>query len=175
MPPAPPQDVRILRDAMETLDFGNITFLSESGTAVEQARTNEPQLVLNRATVLLACICLLRLQIPHWDDALIAHLLRDSFPEFHIRPDDVCDLFHATCRNRPGWVREIRRRDDLRQLMMTDDLLVVLELNVLARLPQLPPENYRDRRDGIRYLQDLVDIGDEERDDRFETARERQW
>lgn len=186
MPPGTPRDVRIVEKAMEELNFRRITFLNgnrrsgmpqQSGEAIEQARTtvwNEPELVINRATVLLACICLIRLQVPQWDDDLIAYLLRGSFPEFNIRPNDIFDLFHATCRNRPGWVSDMRQRGDLRQLMMTDDLLEMLDTNVLAHLPQLPQENYRNRRDGIRYLQDLVDIGAEERDYRFETGQERQ-
>lgn len=124
---------------------------------------NNPDLVLNRATVLLACICLVRLHRPHWRAQIIAEHLRPSFPEFEIRPRDIHTLYLATCWNRPHWVREMRRVEDERESANADLMLRVLPTGLLARLPQLPLERYRDPRDGIRYLQDLVDVRDGDR------------
>ncbi|MCJ1426820.1 hypothetical protein MMC29_004723 [Sticta canariensis] len=124
---------------------------------------NEPELVINRATTLLACICLIRIQNPQWTNQVIADLLQYSFPEFTIYAGDIRVLFHASCRNRPRWVDDMFHRDDFRQRTMGLDLLELLPTNALAHLPQLPQEHYRDRREGIRYLQELVGIEVEHR------------
>lgn len=134
----------------------------ESGQAMAMGPWHQPQLVLNRATALLACICLLRLHQPYWNDQFIANFLRSSFPDIRFDARDVNTLFLATCRNRPYWVHNMRHVEDDHERAIADGMLEVLEARFLAHLPQLPPVNYRDPRDGIRYLHDLlgVPIGD---------------
>lgn len=129
-----------------------------------------PELVLNRATTLLACICLLRYQRSDWDDHHIARLLRDSFPDISIHYHDVDVLFHATCRNRSRWVLEMRNADSVLQRAMGRELEALLQTNTLAHLPQLPQERYHDRREAIRYLHDLLEVHDEDDTQEFRWA-----
>lgn len=50
---------------------------------------------------------------------------------------------------------------------------------MLAHLLQLPPGHYQDRREGIRYLENLVGVRDgnvvRDRDREIEIVHERQW
>ncbi|MCJ1465864.1 hypothetical protein MMC07_004483 [Pseudocyphellaria aurata] len=123
----------------------------------------EPELVLNRATAMLAFICLLRLEPRGWTDRTIAHHLRRSFPEFSIEGPDVGHLFHATCRNRAGWVLEMRRGRDAHGRVLAELARGVLQTRLLADLPQFPPDPHPDGpRQAIRYLETLVGDRDED-------------
>lgn len=123
---------------------------------IAAAATQEPILILNRATTLLACICLLRFRLPHLSDSFIAVLLRHNFPEIAIHARDIETLFHATCLNRPSWVRNMRRQHAFEERRIGLSLIAFMQRYGFAHMPQMPQQRYRDRREAIRYLQDLV-------------------
>ncbi|MCJ1271502.1 hypothetical protein MMC22_011404, partial [Lobaria immixta] len=124
----------------------------QTGGVVAQ---NEPELVLNRATTLLACICFVRFRFPYWSDSTVADYLSGSFPEMSIHAHDVDALFRATCHNRPGWVRDMRYVNSRQQTEITRGMLDVLQHDVLADLVLVHQERSRDPRAAIRYLWDL--------------------
>lgn len=126
------------------------------------AAIQEPVLVLNRATTLLACICILRLRGPDLSGSFLADLLGHNFPEIAIRARDIETLFRATCFNRPSWVRNMRRPHVFEERLIALSMIALLQQHGLAHMPQLPQQRYRDRREAIRYLQDLVGAPNEE-------------
>lgn len=178
MPPGTPHESRYLREAREAIEALEARFarayLENRSLEAQRAlsahepqlarsslvRAAEPELALNRATTLLACICLLRIHCPHWGSHDIALQLHDSFPDIAMQARDIEPLFRATCRNRPGWVRAMRQVDDPLQQAIARDMLELLHTTVLAHLPQLPQEHHQDPRDAIRYLRALVGVGE---------------
>lgn len=125
----------------------------------QQARMavqSEPELVLSRAAALLACICLLRLHNPHWNDHFIASHLGSSFPEVSIDARDVDILFRSTCRNRPDWVRGMRHADDSEQAAIAGEILSVLRTAVLRHTVPIPRDH--DPRAAVRCLWHLVGV-----------------
>lgn len=138
----------------------------EAAAPIQPAPTDEAQLELNRPTTLLACICMIRLYRPVWGDDLIADYLSRSFPEISITARDVDTLFEATRRNHPDWVADMRRVYDAHQRALAYEMLDLLLRGTLADMPLLPvpPRDiHHDRREGIRYLQDLVGVKEEDR------------
>ena len=57
----------------------------------------------------------------------------------------------------------MRHVQDPHENAIARDMFEVLQTGILAQLPQLPQENYRDPREPIRYLQDLVGVRDSDR------------
>lgn len=186
MPPGTPREDRFLREAREYAQEFNRAEevrLFETFQRATQARgfqqyreareevrgqagrvaQNEPELVLNRATTLLACICFIHFRFPYWSDSSIADYLSGSFPEMSIHAHDVDALFRATCRNRPGWVRDMRHVNSLQHSEVTRGMLDVLQHDVLANLVREHQERSRDPRAAIRYLWDLVGVPDSDR------------
>ena len=142
------------------------TGVGEAAAPTQPAASDQAQLELNRPTTLLACICMIRLYRPVWGDDLIADYLSRSFPDMLITARDVDTLFEATCRNHPDWVADMRRVYDIHQRALAYEMLDLLLHGTLADLPLLPVPPYdirRGRREGIRYLQDLVGVKEEDR------------
>lgn len=121
----------------------------------------QPELVIHRATNLLACICVLCLVRPDETSQSITNILRFFFPDISLNARDVEDIFRATWRNRAAWVRDMRFHNELHQPVIRRDLIELLRLNVsafLARMPHRPLRPNHDGRDGIRFLEDLVGV-----------------
>lgn len=138
---------------------GSQVYRDDREAVRQQARMavqSEPELALSRAAALLACICLLRLHNPHWNDYLIASHLGSSFPEVSIDARDVDILFRATCRNRPDWVRGMRHADDSDQAAIAHEIRSVLRTAVLGHMVQIPRDH--DPRAAVRCLWDLVGV-----------------
>lgn len=115
-----------------------------------RAAQNEPKLVLKRATTLLACICLLRLQCAQWTDCRIADYLKASFPEIAVFSYNVETLFRATCRNRLDLGRDMRQVHDPLQLAITHDMLEALQYNMQNDILRLTLERTRDTRATVK-------------------------
>lgn len=118
-------------------------------------RLSNPPLTLNRPTILLACICVLRL---HTDipDHLITFILLRSFPDMPLRIRDVRMLFDHTCVNRPGWVREMRVASIQDEIIWGTMLL--LRSNVMADVNLFPlAAGEGGRGGGLRYIAALIE------------------
>ncbi|MCJ1466211.1 hypothetical protein MMC07_004830 [Pseudocyphellaria aurata] len=193
------REVRLFRSARDSGAFAPGAFtrlarelpLESRPPAARTAAFDEP-LEINRATTLLACICLLRINRPGWPSALTASILRLSFPEFFIRARDIEVLFSATCRNRPRWVHAMRPGPNMyvdsvrhayctHQREITRPVLELLRLNRFADTSLFPREHYAHHRGGIYYLQRLVGVSHEDfvvenvPTDSDEYAWERRW
>ena len=123
----------------------------------------EPVFVLNRPTFLLTCICILRLHNPGWYDQVIVERVRGSFPDIAIRARDIQPLVVATCQNCTRWMRELVQVTNADGRALTWRTLEVLRTNMLANSPMLPQDHYDDPRDGVRYLQNLVRVPEQDR------------
>lgn len=113
-----------------------------------------PVLTLNRPTILLACICVLRI---HTDlpDIVISVILFFSFPDIHIRPNDVRLFFDHTCVNRPGWVREIRAAENGDEIVLGTMELLTTRVLANTDLFSLAAEE-RERQGGLEYIAALI-------------------
>lgn len=153
--------LRVVRAAREAREWAR-----EDRERPRRSTRNELGFFLYRATILLACICLLRFQQPFFSNHTIIFLLQDAFPEISITARDVEVLFRATCRNHTSWVVEICHMDDFEQRTTAWGLLGIMRAEAMINyLPQLTREYFHDRRYGIRYLQYyLVGVSIEEVD-----------
>lgn len=178
MPPPPVRESRVCRAFREVEEARVARWIREfhedrANEVTEWVRQHverpgpnehEPELVLDRATILLACICLFCLGLPDESNQSITNVLRPSFPDISFDAHDVDDIFHATCRNRPAWVSDMHRYNEFQQRVIRTDLLELLRSNVIAhmrRMPSMPLGPNHDRRDAIRFLEALVDVHDE--------------
>lgn len=129
-----------------------MSFFLRRRTRLEQRRN--PVLTLNRPTILLACICLLRIHT-NFPDRLISVVLLHSFPDIPLLPGDVSLFFEHTCVNRPHWVREMG-------LMDNDDgifqgTIHILSTGVLADVRLFPlTARERERGTGLGYIAALI-------------------
>lgn len=150
---------REIREAREAEVTGWIGELS--GRPMPDGEPQQPELVLNRATTLLACICLFRLGLPDETSEGIAVILRPSFPEISFSAHDIEGIFRATCRNRPAWVADMHHYRQLQQFTLRQNMLQLLQSDLLAHMTQRPhsPQGpNHDGRDAIRYLKALVGV-----------------
>ena len=141
-----------------------VELVIRAGLAAQQVRQHrivartEPELIINRPTVLLTCICILRLHQPNWYNEVIVDRVRGSFPDIAIRAHDIRPLFEATCQNCPRWMGELDQVANANGQALTWRTIEVLRTNMLAYSPVLPQDHYDDARDGVRYLQVLVRV-----------------
>ena len=160
------------KEARELLE--DLALATRAGRAAQRARQpvrvyarivpqGEPEFIINRPTVLLNCICILRLHEPDGDDQVIVDRLRGSFPDVVIPARDIQPLFQATCQNCPRWVRELVLVASAHGRDLTWRTIGLLRTNMLAYSPVLPQDHYDDPRDGVRYLQDLVRVPEQDR------------
>ena len=94
-----------------------------------------PALSLNRPTILLACILLLRLHTDY-SDRLISSILLSSFPDMPLFPMDVGRIYDHTCVYRPRWAREMALVGNRGELFL--GMLALLEARVLADVNLYP-------------------------------------
>ena len=147
----------------------NLALVSRAGVAAQQARRHrtvardEPEVIINRPTVLLTCICILCMHRPDWSDEGIVDRVRGSFPDIAIRARDITPLFVATYRNCPHWMGELRHVANADWQELTWRTIETLRTNTLAHSPVLPQEHYDNPRDGVIYLQDLVRVPERDR------------
>ena len=172
---------RGFRETMEHLEdeearelMEELALVTRAGEAAQRARQparvyarivpqGEPEFAINRPTVLLTCICILRLHQPHWDAQMIVDRLRGSFPDIAIRASDIRPLIAATCYNCPRWMGELMQVAIAHEQALARRTIEVLQTNMLAYSPVLPQDHSDDPRDGVRYLQDLVRVPERDR------------
>lgn len=113
-----------------------------------------PILTLSRPTILLACICLLRLHTD-FPDHFIAQILFHSFPEMPLLPTDISQFFDHTCVIRPRWVREMCLAENDDEIVL--GTMELLRTRVLADVSLFPPASEEERRrGGLGYIAALV-------------------
>lgn len=113
-----------------------------------------PTLTLSRPTILLACICLLRLHTD-FPDHLIAHVLFRSFPDMPLLPTDIRLFFDHTCVIRPRWVREMCLAENDDEIVL--GTMELLRSRVLADVSLFPLGAEEGRgRGGLGYIAALV-------------------
>ena len=112
-----------------------------------------PILRLDRPTVFLACICLLRIQTS-LSNSRISDVLEENFPEYRrVRSELIGKLYDDVQERHPEWISEMLLAD--RHSREIEQMLDLVRSRGLCRRDRFPRDT---RRTGemIAHLEDLV-------------------
>lgn len=124
-----------------------------------------PTLRLDRVTVYLACLCLLRIKT-RLSCSEIANVLKENFPEYDpLTPDVIQQIYGDVEKLRPEWIREMYHAD--RHSDEIEQMLHVVQSGQFSRQDRFPRDT-RSTREMIDYMAELMRMPEEQEVQRVE-------
>ncbi|MCJ1428953.1 hypothetical protein MMC29_006865 [Sticta canariensis] len=129
-----------------------------------------PTLRLDRVTVYLACLCLLRIKT-RLSCSEIANLLKGNFPEYDLlTPDVIRQIYGDVERLRPEWIREMYRAD--RHSDEIEQMLHAVRSGQFSSRDRFPRDT-RHTREMLDYIAELMRMPEEQEMQRVEEVEVR--